>query len=249
MGKGSWAGLCMVAAIGVSTIAQAHFLTPDPVPPKAGDVFGFNRYAYAKNNPVVNIDPDGRYACGSDNKQTCTQINGFVNTLHTAMGNLNPNSAAYAKLSAVSDHIGTLGDGNGVTLAAGSLTKNVIAEANSSSLMTIDVKQAAPLAAMFKQYNPGMSASKLTNAFGAEAIAHEGQHQLDYMNPAIGYPTNRATEHATEMNAYRTEIGVARGLGVSNDLYAPGALMKDINARINNNANASTNYWCGINGC
>jgi hypothetical protein len=198
---------------------------------------------------VVNIDPDGRYACGSDNKQTCTQINGFVNTMHTAMSHLNPNSAAYGKLSAVSAHIGTLGDGNGVTLAAGSLGKNIIAQADSSTLMTIDVKQASSLSAGYQQYNPRMSEKNLTNAFGAEAVAHEGQHQLDYLNPAIGYPTDRATEHATEMNAYRTEIGVARGLGVSNDLYAPGALMKDINARINNSANASTNYWCGVNGC
>lgn len=249
MGKGAWAGLFMGVAVSVSTIAQAHFLTPDPVPPKAGDVFGFNRYAYAKNNPVVNIDPDGRYACGSDNKQTCTQINGFVNTMHTAMSHLNPNSAAYAKLSAVSTHIGTLGDGNGVTLTAGNLGKNVVAQANSSTLMTVDVKQASTLSAVFQQFNPTMSPQKLTNAFGAEAIAHEGQHQLDYMNPKIGYPTNRATEHTTEMNAYRTEIGVARGLGVSNDLYAPRAMAADINARINDAANTSTEYFCQANGC
>jgi hypothetical protein len=239
----------MVAAIGVSTIAQAHFLTPDPVPPKAGDVFGFNRYAYAKNNPVVNIDPDGRYACGSDNKQTCTQINGFVNTMHTAMSHLNPNSAAYSKLSAVSAHIGTLGDGNGVTLAAGTFKEGTIAVANSATLMTIDVKQASTLSAPFRQFNPGRSASSLARVFGAGAVAHEGQHQLDYLNPSMGYPTDRASEHATEMNAYTTELGVAKGLGASTDLYAPGALQKDINARVNEAANDSTNAFCKANGC
>lgn len=51
------------------------------------------------------------------------------------------------------------------------------------------------------------------------------------------------------MNAYRTEIGVARGLGISNDLYAPGALQKDIDARINDAANTSTEYFCKANGC
>jgi hypothetical protein len=233
----------------VSTIAQAHFLSPDPVPPKPGDLFTFNRYAYARNNPIVNIDPTGMYACGSKDKATCTKINGFVNTLHTAMGNLNPHSAAYARLSAVSTHIGTLGDGNGVTLTAGSLGKNVIAEANSATLMTVDVKQASSLSAMFQRFNPSMSPQRLTNAFGAEAVAHEGQHQLDYLNPDIGYPKNRATEHTTEMNAYRTEIGVARGLGVSNDLYAPRASATDVNARINDAANTSTEYWCQANGC
>lgn len=96
MGKGTWAGLCIVAAMSVSTIAQAHFLSPDPVPPKPGDVFGFNRYAYARNNPVINIDPTGMYACGSKDKAACAKINRFVSTMHTALSHLNPNSSAYA---------------------------------------------------------------------------------------------------------------------------------------------------------
>ncbi|MDE2154877.1 MAG: hypothetical protein KGJ32_03135 [Xanthomonadaceae bacterium] len=37
-----------------------RFLSVDPLAPSAGGVFDFNRYAYANNNPIVNIDPDGR---------------------------------------------------------------------------------------------------------------------------------------------------------------------------------------------
>lgn len=37
-----------------------RFLNTDPVTPSAGNAFSFNRYAYANNNPIVNIDPDGR---------------------------------------------------------------------------------------------------------------------------------------------------------------------------------------------
>lgn len=40
--------------------ATGQFLSVDPMGPKPGQPFGFNRYAYANNNPIVNTDPDGR---------------------------------------------------------------------------------------------------------------------------------------------------------------------------------------------
>lgn len=247
--KGAWVGLALAAAIVCSPLAQARFLSPDPVGPKPGDLFGFNRYTYARNNPILNIDPDGRYACGSKDQATCTKINQFVNTMHTAMSHLDPNSSAYARLQKVSDHIGTLGDNNGVTLAAGALKEGYIAEANSATLMTVDVKQAATLSQPFDKFNPGRSPNSVAQIFGAGAIAHEGQHQLDYMNPKMGYPTGRQSEHATEMNAYTTELGVAKGMGASTDLYAPGALPAAIQARVQEAANASTDAFCKQNGC
>jgi putative transposase len=36
-----------------------RFLSTDPVEPSAGNAFNFNRYAYASNNPIINMDPDG----------------------------------------------------------------------------------------------------------------------------------------------------------------------------------------------
>ena len=37
-----------------------RFISTDPVGPSAGDPFNFNRFAYANNSPIDNIDPDGR---------------------------------------------------------------------------------------------------------------------------------------------------------------------------------------------
>lgn len=36
------------------------FISPDPIMPTPGNIYNFNRYAYANNNPIGNIDPDGR---------------------------------------------------------------------------------------------------------------------------------------------------------------------------------------------
>ncbi|WP_250625242.1 RHS repeat-associated core domain-containing protein [Pinirhizobacter soli] len=39
-----------------------RFITADPLGPSVADPFNFNRFAYADNNPVKNIDPDGKQA-------------------------------------------------------------------------------------------------------------------------------------------------------------------------------------------
>jgi len=45
--------------------ATGRFLSVDPVTPSAGSVFNFSRYAYAENNPIKNIDPNGKQVFGS----------------------------------------------------------------------------------------------------------------------------------------------------------------------------------------
>ena len=37
-----------------------RFLSVDPIGPSPGSLFHFNRYDYANDNPIANIDPDGR---------------------------------------------------------------------------------------------------------------------------------------------------------------------------------------------
>jgi len=37
-----------------------RFLSVDPVTPAAANLYNFNRYDYAIDNPIINVDPDGR---------------------------------------------------------------------------------------------------------------------------------------------------------------------------------------------
>lgn len=40
--------------------ATGRFLSVDPIAPKSADTFGFNRYVYTQNNPIVHVDPNGK---------------------------------------------------------------------------------------------------------------------------------------------------------------------------------------------
>ena len=48
-----------------------QFLSVDPKRPKAGDTFSVSRYAYVHDNPINNIDPDGRDCQSTVTTTTC----------------------------------------------------------------------------------------------------------------------------------------------------------------------------------
>lgn len=44
-------------------LQSGRFLSVDPLKSTPGDILAFNRYTYASNNPISNIDPDGMHDC------------------------------------------------------------------------------------------------------------------------------------------------------------------------------------------
>jgi RHS repeat-associated protein len=54
--------------------AVGRFLSSDPAPPVASDLFNFNRYDYTNNNPVINIDVDGRISYNAQLKKQILSV-------------------------------------------------------------------------------------------------------------------------------------------------------------------------------
>ena len=53
---------------------MGRFLSVDPAALTAGNAFKFNRYDYASNNPVMNVDPDGKDCLRTGDWVTCTPM-------------------------------------------------------------------------------------------------------------------------------------------------------------------------------
>lgn len=90
-----------------------RFLSPDPVAPSPDDLFSFNRYAYADNNPSRNIDPDGR-----ETGQAFAAINAWTTQPYYMGDDREDVSAIADALSAVDDALAPLGPDGGAEFHA-----------------------------------------------------------------------------------------------------------------------------------
>jgi RHS repeat-associated protein len=89
-----------------------RFLSTDPVGPSPGNLSHFNRYDYANNNPILNIDPDGRNGqlyWTASNKVTLIipYIVGESGGAHMSMTTAQINEAVSRNLSGTVDVNGT----------------------------------------------------------------------------------------------------------------------------------------------
>lgn len=215
--KGSLTGLVLAVAVMGGPTAQARFLSPDPKLPAAGNIFGFNRYAYANNNPVVNIDPNGRNAIISYNRDG--SINISVPVKFVGPGAANPETISTIKSDVASRWTGVYnvaGELTKVNVAITDVTpstpKNAI---NTITLTKGPTSDKAAQGASFVNGNDSGEWNALDSSGGV--FAHETGHLMgdkDYYSDGTDANGKRAT---TATPGYENNLMGALGSSVFTD--------------------------------
>jgi RHS repeat-associated protein len=219
-----------------------RFLQSDPIGYK-DDV---NLYTYVGNSPVERTDPLGLYTCAGKNPSDCEQVDKFVKSIGKAAENLDRNSDLYKKVDKVLGYLGKPGEENGVVFNPTALAKGTLASAGAGGRINVDVAQISAAASkLYAPANPGVAPTALRDGVGGAAVAHEARHQLDFQRN--GFPRSKAAVYRTELNAYKTGIGVERGLGItglSNSQMTP----QQLDAAAAAGAQRSVDAWCAAGG-
>jgi RHS repeat-associated protein len=218
----------------------ARFITVDPVlniEEALVDPQRWNRYAYARDNPLRYTDPTGLYICNGS-EQDCTQVDAYVGSLRDSLRGLDPKSDGYQKVARTLAYFGARNVKNGVVFEPTTLDQGVLGKAGPGGLIQLDLAQITAQAVTYQQFNRELVGS----AFGAANIAHEGRHKLDAQQ--FGDPMSRRGILRTELNAYATDSYVFEGLRINGptwmSIWSP-ALREQI---IHTFAERSAQVWC-----
>jgi len=210
--------------IDFSDTARSHasslgrFMTPDPLlnSGRPWNPQTWNRYAYARNNPLAIIDPTGLYdlnnTCASDDKKCNKQFRQHADDLKNGLKNLQnqlknvKDPVQKARLEKALGAIGTEGDHNGVSVAFGATKGGGAGETDPVyNQQTGKVDYNVTL-------DPKMISGENQYAF---AGAHEGTHIDDLSNPLYNNPATTLSDFSLEYRGYQTSIFAASALGGS----------------------------------
>jgi len=196
-----------------------RFLSVDPVGPTPNKVFGFNRYNYVNNNPVINVDPDGRYKCETGDKAFCQRIRDYISKLKESRDALRSSPDTRRELRLVQKVLTEIGEEGkaGPNYIQGEIPGRPSAHTNQNGTTTVDVKKLDAQDAK-------------ANQLGAQALAHEARHDIDIRDSGI--KTTESAVRETERNAYDASKAVDRGFG-----------LKWTNQEYNDAVDASVQSW------
>jgi RHS repeat-associated protein len=201
---------------------MGRFMSPDPLlnSGRPWDPQTWNRYAYARNNPLNIVDPTGLYDlvnnCAADNEKCNKQFQQHAKDLRNGLSNLQKrvdkmkDGPEKQRLQAALTAFGTEGDHNGVGATFGTLGGDAAAQtdfhADANGLLSATVT-----------FDPSRISSQSEYAIDA---AHEGTHIEDFVTQAVNdYITFGSlpslSPFSTEYRGYQTSIFAASALGQS----------------------------------
>lgn len=186
----------------------------------------WNRYSYARNNPLSIIDPTGLYDlvnnCKQNDKKCNKQFEHLAKDLKSGLANLQKKvdkmkaGSEKDRLEAALKALGTEGDHNNVYVTSGKLDEGVDAET------VFTMNETGQMSATIT-FDPNQALGSEINALDA---VHEGTHIEDTITEAvytlIAHHPNDLSDFSYEYRGYQTSAWAASALGWPKLSYGGG---------------------------
>lgn len=182
--------------------STGRFLSVDPAGPSPGSLFHFNRYDYANNNPIINIDPDGRISYDAQLKKQILRVHIDDSLPMKQQKQLQAQvNAGLAKIN-----------GAKLTGAEIKVVQNIKSLDVSSTANRSSVNESKGALTLTTDYVKESSSSWL-----GSAVAHDGEH-VELYN-AGGVYKSRGLDAEVKAMTFQREVGAKMGLSGSEKAY------------------------------